>query len=149
MSRKFTVMIFLILIGISLLMGDGNDSDLEEKAKAIFGSANNNSPGMVHFLLSDEEILIHYHVLPDKEIYVNEVIGNELTQKIRAYYKNIQTADKITFLILLPYQDALGKRGWKPYLYFTTTRKLFDQIDWSRFQDKELLEIAEDIQYIR
>ena len=142
-------MTLLTLCVITLSISYKNDSDLEEKAKAIFGTAKDNGSGMVRFLLSDEEILIHYHILPSKEIYINEVIGKELTQKIRTYYKNAKTVDKMVFLILLSYKDALGKKGWRPYLYFTTTRKLFDQIDWSLFQDKELLEIAEEIKYIR
>ena len=55
------------------------------------------------------------------------------------------------FLYLLAFIFALALllfTAKEIYLYFSTTRKLFDQIDWSRFQDKELLEIAEEMKYI-
>ncbi|MFQ5722621.1 MAG: hypothetical protein ACE5GI_09025 [Candidatus Aminicenantales bacterium] len=149
MSRKLTLIFLIILLIIFSSRGNDNIAYLEEETKAIFGAAINNGPGMIRFSLSEEGISIHYRLFPEPEIYINEVIGHELTQKIRIYYKKIKRADKITFLILLPSQDAWGKRRWNPYLYFTTTRKLFDQIDWCNFQDKKLLEIAENIKYIR
>lgn len=161
-SNKQLWSLFLILGVIIFLAGTNygckskttEESKAEEKGEVeilsadmlypIFGRGEEETSGIYDVNQTGEDVFISYrYVPPDPEKDYDE-IGKELAPKIKNFYEKFPKIDRTVFEIYVPTEEELG---WKKFVSFDMTRKIFNEVEWTDLMNIDLLRIVENVNY--
>ena len=148
------VVIFLVGIIYGCKSKATEESKAEEKSEVeilsvdmlspIFGTGEEETSGIYSVTQNGEDVFISYrYVPPDPEKSYDE-IGQDLAPKIRSFYEKFPKIDRTVFEIYVPSEDELG---WKKFVSFDMTRKIFDEVEWTDMMKIDLLRIVENVNY--
>lgn len=118
-----------------------------EALTPVFGEAKDINSGLADFTLSDQGLILSYHIYLTDPSIADQEISRDLAPKIRKLYGRFKNVDRVSFEVSLP--DQASPVGWNPYVSFSLTRKLVKETGWSELLDTNLLSGALDIKRAR
>jgi hypothetical protein len=151
---SLTVISFLLSVSFRCKSKTGQEAIAEEKGEVeilsldmlypIFGRGEENSSGIYEVSQADTEVSISYRYVPVDPNKIYEEIGRDLALKIRNFYEKFPEVDKTVLSVYVPTSEELG---WKKYVSFEMTRKIFKEVEWTDLMQIDLLRVAENVNY--
>jgi hypothetical protein len=108
--------------------------------KSVLGTANDYAPGVVDVTNGDGEVIIAYRYY-DADLQNFETdFASELAPKIQAFYRKFKTVDRIRLQVTA---NAVSTPDlWKPFAEFSLDRKTVEEIHWTGFLARYLLDLV-------
>jgi len=110
-----------------------------EAVQSVLGKANEMASGVVDISQGTDELLIAYRYYDvDLENFESDFAA-EMAPRIQALYKKFKTLNRVHFQVTAnnPTTD-----GWRPFLEFVLDRKTVEEIHWTGFLARYLLDLA-------
>lgn len=121
-------------------------TEIEKSAKKYFRvPQKDNDSGLTWFLYVDHECTIYYRFYPLGLFKYETELGTRVATNIKLLYKNHSGIHNIIIRISSPFKDDYGNITWKTVGSFGFSRRLYNRIDWSNFNEGELLKVAENV----
>ncbi len=100
-----------------------------ETLTSVLGKAEDAASGVLDVTGGATEVIVTYRYYDlDLKNYDEDMV-NEMTPKIEALYKKFKSLDRVVFHVITNNPITLGE--WKPFVNFTLTRKIVQEIQWS------------------
>lgn len=148
------VIIFLAGMNYGCKSKTTKESEAEEKGEVeilsvdmlypIFGRGEEETSGIYDVNQSGEDVFISYRYIPPDPDKGYDEIGQDLAPKIKSFYEKFPKIDRTVFEIYVPTEEELG---WKKFVSFDMTRKIFDEVEWTNLMNIDLLRIVENVNY--
>lgn len=111
-----------------------------EGAKSVLGTANDLASGVVDLTRGDNEVIVAYRFYDaDAENYETD-FANELAPRIQSLYKKFPGLNGVRFQVTA--NDPLNEGVWKPFAEFVLDRKTVQEIHWTGFLARYLLDLV-------
>jgi ABC-type Fe3+ transport system substrate-binding protein len=110
-----------------------------EAVQSVLGKANEMASGAVDISQGTDELIIAYQYYDvDMENFESD-FATEMAPRIQALYKKFKTIDRVHFQVTAnnPTTDE-----WRPFVEFVLDRKTVEEIHWTGFLARYLLDLA-------
>jgi uncharacterized protein YcfL len=115
-----------------------------QKLVPIFGEASGETSGISDVSQTQEKLLINYHFYTVDLSQFDEEIGIDLAPKIQKFYEEFKGPNRVAFEVYVP---TSGEDLWKQYAFFSVTRKLIEETNWTDFLMSDFLRVVEGLKY--
>jgi hypothetical protein len=106
--------------------------------RSVLGAANDFVSGVSDFSQGNGEVIITYRYYDvDMENYETD-FSNEIAPRIQVLYKKFKTLDRVHFQIIAISDSQPGI--WKPFAEFVTDRKTIEELHWTGFVARYVME---------
>jgi hypothetical protein len=130
-------------------MAKKETAKVEDSIKKIFEAKKAGDSGVVSIRYAKPNCTVHYDLFPLGLFKYEDELGMKLMPKIKKLYQKHAEIENVIILIRGPFQDRYGNMTWEPVVSFEFTRDVLNQINWSRFFNKDLLKVAENVVWHR
>lgn len=149
-SIIIAVSVVLMLCFFSMCKKEKTVSNPKTLVWKIFGRPDKiEDSGVVLVEYKKPECVIHYNFYPRGKSKYKEELGAELAPRLKKLFERDENIGNAVMTIFGPSTDTYGRYGWKPVLSFEFDRETFNTIDWSKFVNQDLLEVAKNLKWYR
>lgn len=111
-----------------------------QAVQSVLGTANEMASGVVDISQADDELIIAYRYYDvDLENFETDFAA-EMAPRIQALFKKLKTLDRVHFQVTA--NDTATAGEWRPFLEFVLDRKTVEEIHWTGFLARYLLDLA-------
>ena len=111
----------------------------KETLSPIFGEAKDDVSGLMSVAPDGAQLTLGYRYYDADLQNLDNDLVMELAPKIQALYKDFHSLDRVVFEVTV---NGETPGEWKPYISFTLTRKIVDEIQWSGILAEDFLRSA-------
>jgi len=106
--------------------------------RSVLGTANDFVSGVTDFSQGNGEVIITYRYYDaDLDNYETD-FANETAPRIQALYKRFKSLDRVRFQVIAISDTEPGI--WKPFAEFVTDRKTIEELHWTGFVGRYVME---------
>ena len=99
-------------------------------------------------VFKNERLFIEcFVVLPDNADPI-AIVGRQIAPMFKAIFESVDDVERVHWIVNAPYEDSLGNTGTQMISTFQTSRFLYDMVNWKRFKSRNLLKVAEKVQWL-
>jgi hypothetical protein len=111
-----------------------------DDVKSVLGAANDYASGVVDFSQGIDEVIIAYRYYDaDLQNYETD-FASEMASRVQALYKKFRALDRIHFQVTA--NSPTTPNLWRPFTEFVLDRKTVEEIHWTGFLARYLLDLA-------
>jgi len=116
------------------------DSITLNEVKAVLGTANDFASGVLDVTQGNEELIIAYRYY-DADLQNFETdFATEIAPRVQALYKRFKSLDRVRFQVTA--NTASARELWQPFTEFALDRKTVEEIRWTGFLAKYILDLV-------
>jgi hypothetical protein len=111
-----------------------------DEVKSVLGTANDFASGVVDVTQGNDELIIAYRYYDaDLENYETD-FASEMAPRIQALYKRFKTLDRLHLQVTS--NTGTTPNLWQPFTEFVLDRKTVEEIHWTGFLARYLLDLV-------
>ena len=111
-----------------------------EAVQSVLGKANEMASGVVDISQGRDELVIAYRYYDvDLENFESD-FATETAPRVQALYKKFKTLDRVHFQVTANNASMTGE--WRPFVEFVLDRKTVEEIHWTGFLARYLLDLT-------